>query len=240
MTNNSDAVTFPNDADKFTTNNIPLHKVTAIMINVLVTDGHALFVEGLKQILVLTPDIVIAGEARNGREALLQAAGNNYDLMILDISLPDMNGLDVLSQVKHKNPKLPVLILTEHSEKEYAFRALRAGASGYLTKETKSETLFAVIRKLSQGGKHISSSFAEKLVYGLDSFSDKLPHERLTCREFQVMTFIAEGKSVKETAFRLSLSAKTVSTYRSRILDKMALENNAEIIHYALRHDLLK
>jgi DNA-binding NarL/FixJ family response regulator len=171
-------------------------------------------------------------------EALAKTAAGDFDLILLDISMPGRGGLDVLKELKNRNPRLPVLILSMHPEEQYAVRALRCGASGYLTKGSASDDLLSAIRKVVAGGKYISSSLAEKLADVLDSNVDKAPHETLSNREDQVLRMIGAGKTVREIADEMSLSVKTISTFRARILHKMRLRNNAELTQYAIQHDL--
>ena len=211
------------------------------MIRILIADDHTIVREGLKQIIEDRTDMCVAGEARNGWEALEKVKKNNYDLVLLDISMPGPGGLDVLKQLKDDHPKLRILILSMYPEEQYAVRALRAGASGYLTKESASDELIAAIRMVHMGRKYISASIAEKLVSELGGRheSEEKPHETLSDREFQVMGMIGSGKKAKEIAEELSLSVKTVSTYRSRILEKMKMKSNAELIRYAITHGLV-
>ncbi len=210
------------------------------MIKILVADDHAVVREGVKQILSETADMVVAAEASSAQEVLNKVWENNYDLVLLDISMPGRGGLDVLKQLKDEKPGLPVLILSIYPEEQYAVRALRAGASGYLTKESAPDELIAAIRKISQGGKYVSASLAEKLAFDMEIGAEKPPHEMLSDREYQVMCMIAKGKTVKEIAGELSLSVKTISTYRSRILDKMRMKGNAELTRYAIKNSLIE
>ena len=210
------------------------------MIKIFIADDHAIVRKGLKQIVGDTSDMVIAGEAGNGHEALDKVLKNDYDVIVLDISMPGINGLDVLKQIKSQKPKLPILALTMHPEEQYAVRVLRAGASGYLTKESASDELITAIKRVSTGRKYVSSSLAEKLAFGLEIDSEKPLHENLSDREYQVICMIASGKTVKEIAGELFLSAKTVSTYRTRILEKMNMKNNAELTHYAIKQGLVE
>ncbi len=210
------------------------------MIKIFIADDHAIVRKGLKQIVGDTSDMVIAGEASNGHEALDKVLKNDYDVIVLDISMPGINGLDVLKQIKSQKPKLPILALTMHPEEQYAVRVLRAGASGYLTKESASDELITAIKRVSTGRKYVSSSLAEKLAFGLQVDSEKPLHENLSDREYQVICMIASGKTVKEIAGELFLSAKTVSTYRTRILEKMNMKNNAELTHYAIKQGLVE
>jgi len=210
------------------------------MIRVLVVDDHAIVREGLKQIVADTPDIVVAGEAKNGQEALDAVSKNGYNVVLLDISMPDRSGLDVLNQLRSQRPELRILILSIYPEEQYAVRALRAGASGYLTKESAPDELIAAIRKVSSGGNYISRSLGERLANRLRFDASKPPHETLSDREFQVMRMVASGKRVKEIAEELLLSVKTVSTYRRRVLDKMGVKNNSALTRYAIQNRLLE
>jgi len=209
------------------------------MIKILIADDHAVVREGLKQIISETSDMIVADEADNGQDVLDKVSEQNFDVVLLDITMPGRSGLDVLKQLKSKKPKLPVLMLSVHPEEQYAVRTLKSGADGYLTKGSATDELIAAIRKISQGKKYISSSLAEKLAFDLDLDHEKPRHEMLSDREYQVMSMIASGKSVKEIADELSLSVQTISTYRSRILEKMKMKNNAEIIYYAVKQGLV-
>ncbi len=209
------------------------------MIKALIADDHAVVRQGLIQILNETPDIRVTGEACNGQEALNMVRTGTYDVVVLDISMPDRNGLDILKQIKTEKPELPVLILSMHPEDQYAIRVLKSGASGYLNKESASDELIKALRKISNGGRYISDTLADKLSFETGTDSGKLPHENLTDREFQVLLMIAEGKSVTNIAVELALSPKTISTYRIRLLQKMNLKNNTEMLHYAIENHLL-
>jgi len=209
------------------------------MIRVLIADDHAIVREGLKQILQEASDIVISDEAGDGPEALSKAFNNDYDVVLLDITMPSGSGLDVLKQLKSEKPKLPVLILTIHPEERYAVRVLRAGASGYITKNSPPDELIAAVRKVSGGGIYVSPALAEKLAFELKTNTNKPLHEMLSDREYQVMHMIASGKTVKEIAEELLLSIKTISTYREHVLTKMNMKNNVEITHYAIEHGLI-
>jgi DNA-binding NarL/FixJ family response regulator len=208
-------------------------------IKVLIADDHTLVREGLKQIITESSGISVAGEAGSGEEALALIAGNDVDLLLLDISMPGRSGLDIMKQLKQMKPDLPVLILSMHPEEQYAVRALKAGAAGYLTKDSASEELISAILKISSGQKYISESLAETMAAFLSVEGEKLPHEFLSDREFEVMHLIVTGLSNKEIAFKLSLSSKTVSTYRTRILEKMDMASNAELTQYAIHHNLI-
>ena len=209
------------------------------MLKILIADDHAIVRQGLKQIVAETRDMVVAGEASNGQELFNKLKEDDYDVIVLDITMPGRSGMDVLRQLRSERPRLPVLILSVHSEEQYALRALRAGASGYLTKESAPDELVVAIRKVSLGGKYISSSLAEKLAFELEVGHGQAPHETLSDREYQVMCMIASGKTVTEIAQELYLSEKTISTYRTRILEKMQMKNNAELTYYAIKNGLV-
>jgi len=210
------------------------------MIKVLIADDHPIVRQGLRQILSEIPDMVVAGEAVNGQEALDQVRAGGWDVLVLDITMPDRSGFDILKELKHLQPDLPVLVLSIHAEEQFAVRLLKAGASGYLTKENAPDELVKAIRKVVGGGKYISQSLAESLAFSLDVTSYRPPHEKLSDREFQVMQLMASGKTLTEIAEELSLSAKTVSTYRSRLLEKMNLKTNVEIVRYAIENGLVE
>jgi len=209
------------------------------MIRILIADDHTIVREGLKQIFVDTSDLIVTGEAQNGLEVLKKIKNMQFDVVLLDISLPDNSGLDILKQLKSQRPDLPVLILSMHPEEQYAIRSLRAGASGYLTKESASQELIAAIRRVTEGRKYITSSLAEKIAIEMESEKTEPLHDCLSDREYQVLCMLASGKTVKEIALLLSLSVKTISTHRSRILNKMMMKNNAQLIRYAIKHNLV-
>ncbi|MGD8491309.1 MAG: response regulator transcription factor [Anaerolineae bacterium] len=209
------------------------------MIRALIADDHAVVRQGLKQILGDTPEMVVAGEATTGQEVLDKIRAETWDVVVLDISMPDRSGLDVLKQLRSERPRLPVLVLSMHSEDQYAVRVLKAGASGYLTKDSAPDELVKAIRKVVSGGRYVSSFLAEKLAFEIGTDSSRLPHETLSDREFQVLRLIAAGESVTEIAAELCLSVKTVSTYRARMLEKMNLTTNAELMHYAMQNHLI-
>jgi len=210
------------------------------MIRVLIADDHPIVRQGLRQILSRISDMKVAGEAINGQETLNQIRTGEWDVLVLDITMPGRSGFDILKQLKHEQPDLPVLVLSIHAEEQFAVRALKAGASGYLTKENAPDELIKAIRKVVSGGKYISRSLAETLAFGLDTDAARPQHNALSDREFQVMQLMANGKTLAEIAEELSLSAKTVSTYRSHLLEKMNLKTNAELIRYALEHGLIE
>jgi DNA-binding NarL/FixJ family response regulator len=209
------------------------------VIRVLLADDHAIVRAGLKEILADTGDIEVAAEATNGQEVMARIRGHDYDVVVLDLSMPGRSGIELIKQVKDEKPKLRILVLTMHSEEQYAVRALKAGASGYLTKDSAAEQLVAAIRKIAAGGAYVSPETAERLALGASPRADAAPHTLLSDREFQVLQLIAGGQSVGEIARRLALSVKTVSTHKTRILQKMGLANQAELIRYALEHKLL-
>ncbi len=210
------------------------------MVKILIADDHIIVRKGLKQIISETSDMVVADEASNGQEVLDKVRKNGFDMILLDISMPGRTGLDILRELKTEKPKLPILVLSMYPEEQYAVRVLRAGASGYLTKESAPDELIAAIRKVSLGKKYVTPSVAERLAFDLDVDSEKPLHETLSDREYQVLCLIASGKTVGEIADKLSLSAKTISTYRARILEKMNMKNNAELTHYAIQHKLVE
>jgi two-component system invasion response regulator UvrY len=209
------------------------------MIRIMVADDHAIVRKGLKEILAETSDMVVGGEAADGKEVLEQVRKDNWDVVLLDIAMPGRGGLDILKQLRGERPELPVLMLSMYPEEQYAVRALKAGACGYLTKASAPEELIAAIRKVSQGGKYVSASLAEKLAVYLETDTEKPVHELLSDREYQVMVMIASGKTVKQIADELSLSVKTISTHRARTLKKLGMKNNAEITYYAIKHALV-
>ncbi|BBJ24663.1 response regulator [Candidatus Nitrotoga sp. AM1P] len=210
------------------------------MIDILVVDDHALIRKGMKQILNDTEDIRVTGEAENGMQAIKMTQENIYDLVLLDISMPDKNGIDVLKQLKLNNPQLPVLILSMHEENQYALRSLKAGAAGYLSKQSAPTQLVNAIRQVACGKKYISNELAEELANGLSQGYQELLHQTLSNREYQTLCLMASGKSLSEMAEALSLSAKTVSVYRARLLEKMKLKNNAEAVRYAIMNHLIE
>jgi two-component system, NarL family, invasion response regulator UvrY len=210
------------------------------LIRILIADDHTIVREGLKQILEERADLSVAGEASSGQEVVTRLRQAHYDAVLLDISLEDRSGLDVLKQIKTEWPRLPVLMLTMHREEEYAIRALRAGAAGYLTKKSAPTELVAAIQKVAGGGRYVSASLAERLAFALAPDTARLPHESLTDREFQVFCLIAAGKRMTEIAEQLCLSVKTVSTHRARILGKMQMQTITQLVRYAMENGLLK
>lgn len=210
-------------------------------INVLIADDHAIVREGLKQILADTADIVVAGDAQNGQEAVqLVRKKTEAHVLLLDISMPDRSGLEVLKQVKKEKPGIAVLMLSMHREDQYALRSLKAGASGYLNKQSAPAELVIAIRMVAAGKKYITPELAQTLANQLDEDQEIPPHETLSDREYQTLTLIASGKTVSDIAAELILSVKTISMYRSRLLQKMKLKNNAELTHYAIKNQLVE
>ena len=208
------------------------------MIKVLIADDHPIVRQGLKQIVTKTFDMVVGGEAHNGQEVLDKVLTEDFDVIVLDITMPDRSGLDALRTLRCERPTLPVLMLSMHPEGQYAVRVLKAGAAGYMTKESAPAELVKAIRKVCDGGKYVSSSMAEQLASALGG-RDNPPHNTLSDREYQVMCLIVKGFTVTEIAEQLKLSVKTISTYRTRVLKKLNLKNNIELTHYAIRNRLV-
>ena len=209
------------------------------MIRILLVDDHAMFREGLKQILGQHPDMKVEGEAGNASEALTKIRERHFDVILLDISLPGQSGLDILNEIRSERPEQVVLILSMHPEDQYAIRMLKAGAAGYITKESAADKLVSALRRVASGGKYITAELAERLASELEGRTATSPHQLLSNREFQVMCALASGKTLKEIAEALVLSEKTITTYRGRILEKLGLRNNVELTHYALQNKLL-
>lgn len=208
-------------------------------MKILLVDDHAVVRAGMKSILAQASFSLELGEAASFHEAMECLRKEEWDAVLLDISLPDKSGIELLKTIKRHWKSLPVLMLSIYPEDQYAVRAMRAGASGYLTKESASDELLKAVEKVAWGGRYISESLAERLASAIDEVSDKAPHETLSDREYSVMCMIASGKTVSEIAEELSLSVKTVSTYRSRILDKLNMQHNAELTHYAIKQGLV-
>lgn len=209
------------------------------MIKVLLADDHAVVRAGLREILAATADITVGGEAASGPEVLAKARGEAFDVAVLDMSMPGRGGIDLIKQLKDEKPQLRILILSMHSEQQYAVRAVKAGASGYLTKESAADELVAAIRRIAGGGAYISPETAERLVHESSPRAGAAPHTLLSDREFQVFQLIASGRSITEIAQELSLSVKTVSTHKTRIMEKMNLANQSELIRYAIENKLI-
>jgi two-component system invasion response regulator UvrY len=210
------------------------------IIRILIVDDHAIVREGLKQILSDDENLVVQGEAETAAEAIRLTRDKDFDLVLLDISLPDRNGLELLEVLKKAHPKLSVLMLSMYRETQYAVRAIKSGASGYLNKQSAPDQLVSAIKQVVTGRKYITPSVAEALALEISVGKDTLPHESLSNREFQTLCLLASGKPVSAIADKLSLSVKTVSMYRTRLLEKMHMKNNAELTHYAIRHGLVE
>lgn len=210
------------------------------MANVLIADDHAILRNGLKQLLSGERSIRDIGEAGSGREVLEQLQRHHWDLVVLDINMPDRSGIDILRQIRTTHPSTRVLVLSGFPEKQYAVNVLRAGASGYLNKEMAPEELLVAVRSVLQGRRYVSAALAELLVTELDADPDKPLHTQLSEREFQIFCKLAAGRSVSEIASELCLSVKTISTYRSRVLEKMSFTTNADITAYALRNSIIQ
>ena len=210
------------------------------MINVLIADDHALVRRGIREVLEESKDIRVPGEAANAPEVLELLKQRHWDVVVLDINLPGRSGLDLLEDLHRERPQLPVLILTVYSEEQYAVRALKSGAAGYLTKETVPERLVEAVRKVVQGGRYITPTLAERLASMVRTGFEGAPHELLSEREFRVFRLLSGGKTVTEIAEAMNLSVKTVSTYRARALEKLGLKSNAELTQYAIRNGLVE
>ena len=209
------------------------------MIRIVVADDHTIVREGLKGLLCAAGDLEVVGEAQDGHEVLKRVRELEFDLLLLDMSMPGKSGIELIKQVKSEKPKLRILVLTMHEEHQYAIRAIRAGASGYLTKEAASRQLLEALRKVASGGAFISSEVAEQLALGAMPDATHAPHESLSDREFQIFRLIAEGKSISDIGEQLNLSVKTVSTHKANILQKMNMAGTAELIRYAISHRLI-
>jgi DNA-binding NarL/FixJ family response regulator len=210
------------------------------MIRVLIADDHAVVRRGVRQILEETSDIEVGGEASTASELWQKACEGRWDAVVLDVNLPGRSGLELLSDLKRERPEVPVLILTVHSEEQYAVRALKSGASGFLTKESAPEKLVDAVRCISSGRRFITAEVADKLASSVARSGEGPPHDALSDREFQILKMIASGKTVSEIGRELSLSVKTISTHRTRILKKMSLKTNSELTHYAIRNGLVE
>lgn len=209
------------------------------MVRILIADDHAIVRQGLKQIVSETSDMAITGEASTGEDLLDLVRSQGADVVLLDLAMPGRGGIDTLRQLKKEKPELPVLILSIYPEDQYAVRALRNGASGYLTKEAAPDELVEAIRKAAQGRKYVSVTLAERLALDLESGTEELPHQALSNREYQVMLMLSSGRTVSEIAEELALSVKTISTNRARLLRKMGMRTNAELTYYAVKRHLV-
>lgn len=209
-------------------------------MKIVIADDHAVVRQGLKQIIADEPDMQLLGEAENAAELMQFVRTMDLDVVILDITMSGKSGLDVLPEILSLRPKIKILILSMHAEEQFAIRALKSGASGYITKQTAPTELVKAIRKVNSGGKYVSESIAEQLAFFVGSDTTNLQHERLSDREFQVLRRIAEGRTLREIADELFISEKTVGTYRVRILEKMNMKRNAELIRYAVQNKLIE
>jgi DNA-binding NarL/FixJ family response regulator len=208
------------------------------MIRVVIADDHTIVREGLKQVLATDPELEVVGEARDGLEAMQLVRGTPFDVLLIDISMPGRSGLEVIRQIKAEKPKLRILVLSMHEEHQYAVRAIRSGASGYLTKDSASTQLISALRKLAAGGAWISAEVAEQLALGAMPHADQAPHIALSDREFQVLRMLAAGDTVTDVAAKVNLSVKTVSTHKSRLMQKLGVSTNTELLRYAIQHRL--
>lgn len=208
-------------------------------MKVLIADDHWVVRKGVKELLTELADVEEIGEASNGAEVMDLLFKNEWDILILDLSMPDKNGLDVLLEIKQRKPDQKVLILTMNQEDEVAMRALKTGAAGFLTKESVPEELINAVNKINAGGRYISHSMAEMIAFSMEKSTGKAPHESLSDREFQVLCLIASGNSLKEISRDLCISVKTVSTYRTRIIEKLKVHSNVDITHYAIKHRII-
>jgi DNA-binding NarL/FixJ family response regulator len=209
------------------------------MIRILIADDHAIVRAGLKQFIADQLDMEVAGEAATGAETIALVRTQEFDIVLLDISMPDKNGIDTLKSIKHIKPELPVLILSAHAEEQYAVNLLRAGASGYINKETASTQLVGAVRTAVQGRKYVSPTLAQVLAEGISGNGDEPLHGSLSQREFQIFCKLAGGQAVSQIADELHLSVKTVSTYRTRVLEKMGMKSNADLTYYAVKNGLI-
>lgn len=209
-------------------------------MNILIADDHAIVREGVKQIVRALPEVKLIEEVSDGNEAFSKICSTPYDIVILDINMPGMTGLDILQRMKDRNITARVLMFSFYPQEQYAIRAFKLGASGYLSKDSAFDELAAAIRKIAAGGRYVSVALAERLIFHDPDHDDKLPHEHLSEREFQIMVMLAKGKSVTEISHTLFLSDKTISTYRTRLLEKMELKTNADLTMYALKNKLIE
>ncbi len=209
------------------------------MIRVVIADDHTIVREGLKQLLLADPDFAVVGEARDGQDAINCVRELDFDVLLLDMSMPKKSGIELIKQIKSEKPKLRILVLTMHEEQQYAIRAIKSGAAGYLTKESAPAQLILALHKVASGGAFISAAVAEQLALGAMPQAEGLPHTTLSDREYQVFQLLVAGKAVSEIAEQLNLSVKTVSTHKARLMEKMGMTNQAELIRYAIAHQLV-
>jgi DNA-binding NarL/FixJ family response regulator len=209
------------------------------VIRIVIADDHTIVREGLKQLLSATSDLEVVGEARDGHEALKMVRENDVDVLLVDLSMPGRSGMELIKQIKGERPRLRILVLSMHAEQQYAVRAIRAGASGYLTKDSATTQLVSAIRKVAGGGAFISAEVAEELALSAMPHAEGPPHISLSDREYQVFQLLVSGKSVSDIAVQLNLSVKTVSTHKARLMEKIGLANQTELVHYAIKHKLV-
>lgn len=209
------------------------------MIRIVIADDHTIMREGLKQLLAAATDLTVIGEARDGAEVLKRVREDDFDVLLLDMSMPGRSGIELIKQVRSEKPQVRILVLSMHEEQQYAVRALRAGAAGYMTKDSASAQLVAAIRKVAAGGAYISSAVGEQFALGAMAQISGPPHTTLSDREYQVFEMLVAGKSVTDIAQRLNLSVKTVSTHKAHVMQKMQMTNQSELVRYALNHRLL-
>ena len=217
-----------------------LHGTQGAPVRVLIADDHPVVRQGLKMMLNADPEVAVVGEARDGDEAFEMAHQVDWDVAVLDYSMPGRGGIELLADVKHDYPERPVLILSIYPEDPHGLRALKAGAAGYISKETAGDELTAAVKKVASGGRYVSSALAEKLASRLMPEQGRPPHERLSDREYRVMWLLASGKTLHQIADEMRLSPSTVSTYRGRILKKLSLNTNVDLVHYAMKHKLIE
>lgn len=210
------------------------------MIKLLIADDHAIVREGLKQLFALCQDVSVAGEAVNGAQVLDALRGGGIDLVLLDMNMPGVSGVDLITRIRAYHERLPVLVLSMHNEPQIARRALGAGASGYLTKDNDPETLMAAVRKVAAGGRFIDPALAEMMVFETNGKGERPPHEQLSDRELHILRLLVKGRSVNDIADELSISNKTVSTHKARLMQKLGFQNNAELVRYGLDHGLVE
>jgi DNA-binding NarL/FixJ family response regulator len=209
------------------------------VIRVVIADDHTILREGLKQLLLASEDLTVVGEAADGHEVLREIRSREFDVLLLDMSMPGKSGMELIKQVKAERPKLRILVLSMHEEHQYAVRAIRSGASGYLTKESAATQLVTAIRKVAGGGAFISAEVAEQLALSaMPHHAEGPPHVALSDREYQVFRLLVEGTAVSEIAQKLNLSVKTVSTHKARLMEKLAIDNAADLVRYAMKHGL--
>ena len=208
------------------------------MIKIVIADDHAIVREGLKRIVSSAEGMAVVGEAKDGNEVIQRVRDLTFDVLVLDLSMPGRSGMETIKLVRAEKPKLRILVLSMHQELQYAVRAIKSGASGYLTKESAPDLLVMAIRKIASGGAYISAEVAEQLALHAMPGREILPHENLTEREFEVMQLLVAGTSVTHIAAKINLSVKTVSTHKSNLMQKLALDNQSELIRYAMRHGL--